>query len=136
MQITLKLPADTNNIPFQKEYSAAFRFAYERVKEGLLEKDIRPLIKNRWSNNLNNSKNLNSWMAQCAIKSAIQEYKAHKTQKRKKVIWGSKDTLRKLHNKQITKDEWKKARLRPVVIQGEALQKSNRLFDFSNLKNN
>src|SRR5271157_3864367 len=129
MQITLKLPADTNNIPFQKEYSAAFRFAYERVKEGLLEKDIRPLIKNRWHT-------LNSWMAQCAIKSAIQEYKAHKTQKRKKVIWGSKDTLRKLHNKQITKDEWKKARLRPVVIQGEALQKSNRLFDFSNLKNN
>jgi hypothetical protein len=134
MQKTLKVIADVKDIPFQREYSAIFRFAYERWSEGYFEPMIRWLVKNRW-------KNINSWIAQCAILTARQEYKAHQAQQKSgqrkdKVVWGSKTIRQKYLDKEISKEEYKKARLRPVVIQGEKGQDSNRSFDFSKLKDN
>ena len=131
MQKTLKLRADVNNIPFQREYSAIFRFAYERWIDEYTEKQIRSEVKARWPD-------INCWIAQCAILDAKTQYTAHLATKHrsKKVIWGTRKLFDKRQRDEITNEEFKKARLRPVIIQGEALNKSNRLFDFSKLSEN
>ena len=131
MQKTLKLRADVNNIPFQREYSAIFRFTYERWIGKFTEKQIRSEVKARWPD-------INCWIAQCAIKDAKTQYTAHSASKQRpdKVIWGTKKLFDKRQRGEITNAEFKKARLRPVIIQGEALNKSNRLFDFSKLYEN
>jgi IS605 OrfB family transposase len=134
MQKTLKLLADVQNIPFQMEFSAIFRYAYERWSEKYSEPMIRWLVKNRWPE-------INCWLSQNAILVARQEYKAHEAQiktgqRKKKVVWGGSDARKKYLNKEITKEEYKKTRLRPVILQGETNQDSNRSFDFSKLKDN
>jgi hypothetical protein len=97
---TLNLKANVpSNIPFQREYSAIFRFSYERFIELKTEKQIRPEVKIRWPK-------VNSWMAHCAILSAKAEYKAHKAliqsgQRKSKVIWGSKKNFDKKKRRNI-----------------------------------
>ena len=135
MQKTLKVVADVpSDIPFQREYSAIFRFSYERWSEGYKEIMIRWLATNRW-------RNINCWLIQNAILSAKQEYKAHQAQntsgqRKKKVIWGSRKNFDKRKKGEISKAEYQKARLRPIIIQGDIEHKSNRLFDFSKLRDN
>jgi hypothetical protein len=134
IQKTLKTKADVVDIPFQREFSAAFRTTYERFGELKTEKDIRPILKDKWPD-------MNCWLAQNAILCARQEYNAHAAQRKtgqrtKNVVWGSRATRQQYLDKKITKDELKKARLRPVVSQGEVDKKSNRLFDFSKLNQN
>ena len=143
--ITLKVEADVKDIPYQYEYSSIFRFAYERWVEGKTEIDIRALVKQIWTTRNTNSTakhkvDVNCWLAQCAIKEAKKEYKAHKEQiksgqRKKKVIWGGRNNFEKLKNNKITKDVFKKLRLRPLVVQGEQQYESNRLFDLNNIKN-
>jgi IS605 OrfB family transposase len=140
MITTLKLTTPVVSFPYQKAYSAIFRYAYERTGEGLTQKEIRSLVKERWSNpKSNNEDSINSWIAQCAILDAQAQYSAHQTQlstgqrKTNKVIWGGRANLRKRAQGQITQSQWRQLRLRPMVLQGEACKKSNRLFDFSKL---
>ena len=136
MSKTLKVAANVpSSIPFQKEYSAIFRFAYERWGENKTEVQIRYEVKSRWK------KTVNCWIAQNAIKTAKQEYDAHQAQlatgqRKKKVIWGGRKNFEKRTKDEISKAEYDKARLRPVIIQGEVQYDSNRLFDFSKLKDN
>ena len=63
MQKTLKLRSDIQNIPFQREYSAIFRFAYERWIDEYPEKQIRSEVKARWLD-------INCWIRNCAISDA------------------------------------------------------------------
>ena len=134
MQKTLKLTAEVIDIPFQLECSAIFRFSYERFSEARTEKEVRALIKIRWPH-------VNCWLCQCALLCARQEYKAHQTQqqngqRKHNVVWGGRATRKQYLDKEISKDDYKKAKLRPVVSQGEKGEKSNRLFDFTRLHDN
>lgn len=131
MYKTLKLKADLLNIPYQKEYSAAFRFSYERFYEGIdLYKEIENKVKINWPT-------LGCWLQRMAILDAKSQYESHIALKRtKKVVWGGRDNLLKLSQGKISKDQWDELRLRPITIQGEANSKSNRLFNFSELDKN
>ncbi len=124
---TLKLKAVLENIPRQKEYSAAFRFAYERVKEGKENKEIKELLKLKWPS-------LGCWLGGMAILDARNQWETNT--KKHKMIWGGRKNFKKLCQGKIIKEVWDKLRLRPMVIQGEFSKKSNRLFDFSQIQNN
>ncbi len=126
------------DFPFQREYSSVFRYAYERTSEGKTQKEIRGLAKQIWCNPAsNNQQALNSWIVQCAILNAQAQYAAHQSQittglrPNKPVVWGGRKQLSLRRANKITHAEWQRARLRPLCLQGEVLQKSNRLFDFS-----
>lgn len=143
MLVTLKLRTHVQDFPFQREYSAVFRYAYERTREGLNQKQIRALAKQIWSNpHSDNEQGLNSWIVQCAILDAQAQHAAHESQitsgqrKACAVIWGGVKNLKLRSRKQITKSDWRRLRLRPMCLQGEAAKKSNRLFDFSRLSDN
>jgi IS605 OrfB family transposase len=143
MIITLKLLTPIIMLPYQLQYSAIFRFSYERTSEGLNQKDIRALVKERWSNpKSDNEDSVNSWIAQCAIVDAQSQHAAHQSQfksgqrKNIRVIWGGKGNLRKRSQGKLSSSEWHQLRLRPMELQGEAAHKSNRLFDFSRLSDN
>jgi IS605 OrfB family transposase len=144
MITTLKLSTPIDVFPFQRQYSSVFRAAYKRASDGLGQLAIREYIRDR---NLSNTKKtnqapLNSWLTQCAILDAISQYDAFDAQVKKglrkttNVVWGRKENMKARTDGKITRDEWKALRLRPMKIQGEKLQKSNRLFDFTRLKEN
>lgn len=135
--ITIKLQYSTSqeNIDkintLQRQQSAVFRWAYNRVKEEIKEKEIRHLSKN-----LNNINNLDSWFIQCAIKDAMQQVKSENALKIDKTIFGSKFKFFQLISGKISKDEWKETRLRPITIQGEASKSGNRKFTFKIIEEN
>ena len=131
-----KLIESCKVIDYQDQFSSAFRYAYERFKEGKTEKEIRKLI-NELEDPIKKTKyfeGVNSWLIQCAIKSAQAEFDAHVALGRDtSVVWGGKQNFKKLQKDQITKEEWYELRQRPIISQGEKLQKSNRLFDLTKL---
>jgi len=104
-----------------KQYSNVVRYSYNRFLEDKTEKDNRLLTKN-----LKNIESLNSWLIQCAILDAKAIFKRNgKT----KVIFGGKYNFNQRLKNKISKDELKSKRLIPLSIQGEMLQKGNRLFN-------
>ena len=127
---TIKLPyvstSDLTNII--RQYSIIVRFSFNRFVEGKSEKDIRLLTKS-----LKNIDDLNSWLIQCGIKDA---YALFQRAGDKKVIFGgSKNFLKRVKN-QITSSDLIEKRLVPVNIQGEQLQKGNRMFKLDVIENN
>lgn len=135
--ITIKLPYKTSqenlNLikEIQRQQSLVFRWAYNRVKENLKEKEIRLLSKK-----LNNINNIDSWFIQCAIKEAIQQTESEKQLKIKKSIFGGKKTFFDRIQRKISNEQWKESRLRPIVSQGESPQKGNRKFKFEIIEQN
>ena len=107
-----------------KTYNSVVHFAYNRFHDdsSAKEKDVRSQV-----NQLFKGK-LNSWLLQCAIKDgkAIQERHCNK-----KVIFGGKLLYKRYLRKLITKEEFNKQKQIPISIQGEMLQKGNRMFDFN-----
>ena len=131
---TIKLPYKCNvdkNIlsNLMNQQSNIVHIAYNRFKNGMEEKDIRLYIKNM------NNINIGSWLIQCAIKKASYLWKKDKEAKAIS-CFGGKHLFKKLSQKKISKDEWKRKRLFPIMSQGEQNQKGNRLFklDFENRK--
>ena len=119
---TIKLKI-MNDFECQEElrlFNDILRFSYNRFQEGLKEKDIRAKCKETF-------KGLNSWFVQCAIKEGKAVFDKFKE---KKVIFGGKKNLKDYLKKLISKEEYKQRKLAPVTIQGEALHKGNRLFNF------
>ena len=115
---TIKLKVDFND-SIERDiriYSSIVRYAFNRFQENLSTKDIYTKAKNLFD--------INSHLLNCAIREANSLYKA---QKDKKVIFG--DFIRRAKNL-ITKDEYKKSKLRGLCSEGEKLQKGNRLFSF------
>ena len=131
--ITLKIPYKTteeNSLiikDLRRQYSCVVRYAYNRVKEGLNQKEIRILVKEL------KHIELGSWISQCAIMEGIALYKKNKD--KKVVFGGAKLFIKRIKNK-ITKDEFKEKRLNSLSIQGEKIQSGNRNFDFSYLNEN
>lgn len=129
--ITLKIPhsiseSSTHAIKqLQQQFSSVVRFAYNRAKEGMSQKDIRTKVKT-----LNSISDLNSWFLQCAILEGISIFKNNKD---KKVIFGGAKLFEKRLMLKITHEELKDKRLLPISIQGEKLQYGNRSFDLSSI---
>lgn len=125
---TVKLPI-INQIDIddmRRIYSSVVRFSYNRFIDGLREKEIRSIIKEK-------SFSLNSWLIQCGIKEAQSIYDRNKG---KKVIFGGKfNYLKRLQNK-ISREEYRENRLLPITIQGETCKKGNRLFSLDIIENN
>jgi len=124
--ITLKIPYKSNDEfkPFlnnlRREYSLLVRYSYNRLREGMSEKDIRVLHKS-----LNNIDNLDAWTRQCSINEAKQILNKHKDNK---VIFGGKSNMIKYFKGLITKDMYKECRLLPLNIFGEKANGGNRKF--------
>jgi IS605 OrfB family transposase len=118
--IKLKIKNEVNLTKELKEFNSIVRYSFNRFQENLKEKEIRekvnPLFKN------------NCWFNQCAIKVGQQLFKKHKD---KHIIFGGKRLLINYLKKLINKDEYSKAKLLPINIQGEACKKGNRLFNFN-----
>jgi len=121
------LPENDKNIilDLQRNYNSCVRIAYNRFhKDKLNQKEVR--------NYLKDISNIDSWYTQCAI---IDGQSLQKRFKDKKVIFGGKTNLKRYLKKLISKDEYKKNKLRPIQIQGEAPKKGNRKF-ILDLENN
>ena len=117
--IKLKIKNDINLTKELKEFNSIVRFSFNRFQEGLKEKEVRSLVNELFKNNC--------WFNQFAIKVSQQLFKKHKD---KKIIFGGKYLLKQYMKKLITKEEYSKAKLLPINIQGEACKKGNRLFNF------
>lgn len=125
---TIKLPImnDINIEEIQRIFSSAVRFSYNRLLENKSEKEIRSLIKEKFT--------LGSWLSQCAIKEAAVIKDSQVERKQKKVIFGSSKLFKKRAKNEISNQEWKASRFLSITSQGELLQKGNRHFqlDLSN----
>lgn len=121
--ITLPIINEINIKEEQRIYSAIFRFAYNRFQENLKEKEVRQKVNEKFKGKIN------SWLLQSAIKEAESQINAYKTLKIKKVIFGGRTNLTKYLNGLITKEEFKRLRLRKIISQGCRDYKGNRLFD-------
>ena len=100
-------------------FNSMVRYSFNRFQEGLKEKEVRSKVNELFKNNC--------WFNQCAIKVGQQLFKKHKD---KKIIFGGKYLLKQYMKKLITKEEYSKAKLLPINIQGEACKNGNRLFNF------
>ena len=132
---TIKLPYKNSTISSDRLFELLqiqaniVHIAYNRFMENYSEKDIRIYLKNM------NNINIGSWLEQSAIKKASYLYKKDKNAK---IVscFGGKPLFKKLSQKKISKDEWKRKKLFPLMSIGEQLQKGNRLFrlNFENRK--
>jgi hypothetical protein len=125
--VTLKIPYKSNDEfksflnNLRREYSSLVRYSYNRLKEGISEKDIRVLHKE-----LNSIDNLDAWTRQCAINEAKQILTRNGEDK---VIFGGKSNMIKYLKGLINKDQYKNTRLLPLNIFGEAANNGNRKFN-------
>ena len=117
--IKLKIKNEVNLTKELKEFNSIVRYSFNRFQEGLKEKEVREKVNSLFKNNC--------WFNQCALKVGQQLFKKHKD---KKIIFGGKHLLKQYMKKLITKEEYSKAKLLPINIQGEAGNKGNRLFNF------
>ena len=117
--IKLKIKNKINLTKELKEFNSIVRFSFNRFQEGSKEKEVRNKVNYLFKNNC--------WFNQCAIKVSQQLYKKYKD---KHIIFGGKSLMIKYLKKLITKEEYSKAKLLPINIQGEACKKGNRLFNF------
>lgn len=124
--LTLKIPYKSNDEfkPFLKdlrrEYSSLVRYSYNRLKEGVSEKDIRNLHKS-----LKNIDHLDAWTRQCSINEAKQILTRNGENK---VIFGGKSNMVKYLKGLINKETYKDKRLLPLNIFGELASGGNRKF--------
>jgi hypothetical protein len=87
MQKTLKLNAELPIIPFHREYSSAFRFAFKRITDNYTQKEVRSFLKDKFPN-------LGSYLQHMAVLDAVQEFNIYKSKKRDyKIVWGWKKEL-------------------------------------------
>ena len=117
--IKLKIKNEVNLTKELKEFNSIVRYSFNRFQEGLKEKEVREKVNSLFKNNC--------WFNQCAIKVGQQLSKQHKD---KKIIFGGKYLLKQYMKKLITKEEYSKAKLLPINIQGETCKGGNRLFNF------
>ena len=117
--IKLKIKNEINVTKELKEFNSIVKYSFNRFQEGLNEKEVRSLVNELFENNC--------WFNQCGIKAGQQLFNKHKD---KHIIFGGKYLLKQYMKKLITKEEYSKAKLLPINIQGEACKKGNRLFNF------
>lgn len=108
---------------YQQQYSNLLRWMYNRVRDGITEKQ-----REQQSKNLNNLSLLDSWFVRSAAKQAQW---INDTNKDKIVVFGGRKNLIRRAKGLISKDEYQSKRLQPIQSIGEAPQKGNRKFRIS-----
>jgi len=103
----------------QRVYSSAVRSAFQFSKS-TKEIDVRADLRPKFSE-------LGSWLLQCAVQQGRSIRKRFPDQE---IVFGGKKNFTDRTRNRITRDEYRANRLIPMPIQGEAPQKSNRLFEF------
>ena len=142
---TIKLPIEYSNeddlniiLEYIRLQNNVIRISYNRFKDNYSEKEIRSYLK---SMNLSSELiNIDSWFIQSGIYKAKEMYKKDTEFEKSnnlfpKRIFGSKSNLIRRSKNLISKLEYKKNRSLPLLIIGEAPQKGNRKFNFTNLSN-
>ena len=107
---------------YQRQYTSCHHFSYNRLTDN---PSISEIELRQYQSKLNNIELIKSWLYQCAIKEAKQDFKSHSG---RKIVFGRRCNYVKRTNNQISNLEWKKLRLRGIYSIGEANQKGNRLF--------
>jgi IS605 OrfB family transposase len=139
--ISLPIQNKINIKEMQKRHSPCYRYCYNRWLDGLNEKEIRELCKDKFK--------IGSWFVQSIIKDSQSLFKAQNKdftpkeiidelikKKKKKVIFGGKKNLKDYIEGKIDKETFKDNRLIPIISIGEAPQKGNRLFTLDIINNN
>ena len=98
-------------------FSSIVRVAFNRYQDGLEEKEVRAYCNSMFKHN--------SWFIQSAIKEAAALYKLSGE---KRILFGGKNNLRQYMRGLVDKTTFKYRRMFPIGIQGEKLNKGNRLF--------
>lgn len=127
---TIKLPYKTEYdlVPLMRQYSSVVRYAYRRFLKGKTDKEVRDLTKQKNSIDL-----LPYWMFQCGIKDGENVYKENGNEK---VIFGGKENYINIARKKISKEEYRRNRLRPLYSIGVEIFKGNPLFKLDIIDNN
>ena len=112
--IKLRYEANENDkkliLSFQKQFSNCLHVMFNRLKESKSLKECRDIAAN-----LNNIELLDSWMRVCALGKAQNIWMTSKN-----VIFGGKSNFIKRCQGKISKDEFKKKKIEPLWICGEA----------------
>ena len=101
-----------------RQYSNCLHFVYNRVKEGLGEKETTKLAKE-----LQNLHLISKWTLHCAFKEATQLITLND-----KVVFGGKKNFVSRCRKRITREEFRLARLSPFYCIGDREHHGNRNF--------
>lgn len=127
---TIKLPIALSEedqefiMDLQRQQSSVIRSAYNLAFEkDQKEKQLRTTLSPVFPK-------MDSWFVQSAIIEGVGMASVDKKQGARKRIFGGKKAFIGRTKGDITKEEWKAARLLPLNLYGEALQKGNRKFEF------
>lgn len=118
--LTLNITNTVDLLNEQRKFNCMVRYAYNRFKDELIEKDVRGLTRGIF-------KDQKSWFLQCAVKKGEE---INNSAKDKKVIFGGKNNLKDYLNGKKTKEQYRLDKLVPIFIQGEASKNGNRSFEF------
>ena len=111
----------------RREQSCLIRTAFNLFQKGEKDNYIRQKLRE-----LDNIHLLDSWWQASALAQAKTMYSSKKGQK---VIFGSKNNLKRYLKKLITKEEFKQKRLAKLISFGEANVLGNRKFRLDTLNN-
>ena len=127
--LKIKYKTDDNSLnlikDYMKQYSSCQHYVYNRIQEGLSQKQIKQNIKS-----LNNLNLLDSWFIQCSF---------YDIPNKKNIIFGGKKNYFQRLKGKISKEEYKLKRLSPLYSIGEIVNKSvkaNRKFNIEQDLNN
>ena len=125
--IKIKYHTDSNNLDvirdYQDKYTNLLRWMYNRVRDGLAEKQREKLVKT-----LNNLDILDSWFIRSVAKQAQW---INDTNKDKVVVFGGKKNCIRRAKGLITREEYLEKRRQPLTSIGEAIMYGNRKFRLS-----
>lgn len=127
ISIPITLSAEDRDfiVGLQKMQSPMIRTAYNQSKWGVAEISVRKEVRDRFE-----FKGLDSWFMQSAVKSGVGMAKADEEIGVKTRIFGGRNNMKRRAKGLITNADWKKLRLAPIYLIGEAPQKGNRKFTF------
>ncbi len=112
---------------YQREASRIQRWSYNRAyKEGLDWKQIEDLSIETW---------FDKSLTRAQIKKGYSTYLSCQETGCKHPIFGSKELFYRRKRGLISRDEWRDARLSPVVMDGEANHSGNRKFELDFINN-
>ncbi|MBO6034079.1 MAG: hypothetical protein J6Q22_22050 [Prevotella sp.] len=117
--VKLTIGNDVDVLDDMRVFSSIVRVAFNRFQDGMDEKEVRSYCNDRF--------NHNSWFIQSAIKEGDTLYKMNGS---KHILFGGKNNLRQYMRGLIDKATFKYRRMLPIGIQGQKLNKGNRLFSF------
>lgn len=110
----------------QKAQAAVYHCAYNLIKAGLGQKEVRDQLKS-----YSFDERIDSWFIQSAIYRAMGQVKADEELGIVKRIFGGKKLFQRRSKGLISSEEFQELKLEPLYLVGEAPAKGNRKFTFA-----